>query len=158
MTKAARFEAMSKEFEVLARECKIPNEVAKEVQGLIEKFVAPKAGGAVVDIETVVKRDGAGKITTMQCSLSGKWLPANLEHFYANKAAKEGDKLGGLKRLSMQGEQVRKQFAKVHLASKNAITNDIITKAITVDEGKRQLDKLEQTIPDFSGVKALVAK
>jgi len=111
------------------------NKVKDEVVEALADLFEPKAGGAKVDIEEVVTRDGAGDIVEMLCSLSGISLPATADYFYEDKS---GDGVGGtgLKRLSIQGEKARKDHTKMVKASKEAIKEDLYAGNIDVATAK----------------------
>jgi len=135
---------------------KLNEKVTAELNEVLDVHLAPKAGGATVNIDEVTKKDKDGKIVEIQCSVSGKFLPATPEYFYEEKV--EGKGINGLKRLSRQAEAVRKQFIKVNTASEKAIMADVISKKITPEAGQELLTKLAAAKPDFSKVGIIVPK
>lgn len=126
----------------------------KLVAGLTD-LLKPKTAGQHVDLDTVTKKDSNGKVVELQCSVSGKFLPATTEFFYEEKAEGKGIKgIDGvaLRRLSRQAESIRKDFTRAKVASQNAITADVLAKKISVDEGARKIEALNASKPDFSKV------
>lgn len=129
------------------------NKVDTSIVEALRPILEPKAGGAKVDVESVVVRDAEGNIVEMECSLSGVMLPATTEYFYEDKS---GDGFGGtgLKRLSIQAEKARKEHAKQIKASKEGIKNDLYNGDIDVETAK----ELEANLPgvDYSTVGLIV--
>jgi len=129
------------------------------LEAILAEHLAPKVGGASVNIEDVVKRDEDGTITEILCSTSGVWLPATAENFYEDKSDKprivnaEGT---GLKRQSKAAEKISKEFNKAKRASINALTDDILA-SDDIDEInalKDQLRTIKESKPDYSAVAA----
>jgi len=118
---------------------------------IFDEHLAPKSGGASVNIDEVTRKDGDGNIVEILCSVSGVWLPATEEFFYADKSGKG---INGLKRVSKQGESVRKKHNKAISASEKAIMQDIIDGAIDATEAKEKLEELKASKPDYSSVTA----
>lgn len=111
------------------------NKVKDSVLEALRPLLEPKAGGAKVDVDSVVIRDGEGNIVEMLCSLSGVSLPATADYFYEDKTG-EGFGGTGLKRLSIQAEKARKEHAKSIKASKEAIKEDLYAGEIDVATAK----------------------
>lgn len=142
MTKQELYEKVTEELVALGAKQKFLD--------VIELYLKPKSGGARVNLEEVVKRDDSGVITHIQCSLSGVWLPATAEYFYEDKSEKGG--IDGLKRLSRQAEGVRKKHIKLVSTSEKAILHDVLSGAITNEDGQAKLAELENLVPDYSTV------
>ena len=115
------------------------------VSGLTD-LLAPKAGGATVNVEEVYNESE----DLLLCSVSGAWLPATEEYFYEDKSGKS--QFNGLKRLSRQAESIRKTFIKTQRVSETAIMNDVLDGAITPEDGKEMVADLKANKPDFSSV------
>ncbi len=122
----------------------------------LTELLEPKKGGMTVDIESIVKRDDAGTVTEIQCTLSGVWLPADLLNFGRDKNSKiiVGDV--AMDRVSKQAYKIKHAATKAFSASKASITNDVLDEVITAAEGKALLAELSAE-PDYSGVEAIVA-
>ena len=137
----------------LCAQHKTPEAFNKALTSILDENLAPKASGASVNLDEVTKKGQDGKITEIQCSVSGKWLPATAEYFYEDK---KGDGLGGtgLKRLSRQAEAIRKQHIKTVTATEKAIMADVLDGAMTPEQGKAKLEKAKAAKPDYSSVKA----
>lgn len=141
-SKAELFNACSKALQELG--------VDDEVVEIVAKYYKPKSGRSV-DLESVVKRDNNGNITHLMCNVSGKFLPATLEYFYEDKAGK-GIEVDGvsLKRLSKQAEGVRKKHIAKQQKVINELTNKMLKKEISVDEGNQLIAEARALKPDFS--------
>lgn len=116
----------------------------------IMALLAPKKGGATLDLSEITKVDADGKVVEIKCSLSGVWLPANTDNFYPEKDSKivnaEGETLS---RHSRAAYKIKSDFIKTIKASKDAITKDVMDEVITPAEGKAQVAALP-TEPDYS--------
>ena len=141
--------ATKKEICASALEVCAKHKASPELTKAIEELLAPKAGGATINIDEVTKKDANGKITDIMCSVSGKFLPATKEFFYEDK---EGKGIAGLKRLSRQAESIRKTFTKTLNASEKAIMADVIEGAMKPEEAKSKLATLKAKKPDYSSV------
>lgn len=126
--------------------------VEDKVIEVVNKYYKPKSGRAV-DIESVVKRDAQGNITHLQCSVSGKFLPADTDYFYEDKSGK-GIEVDGvfLKRLSKQAEGVRKKHIAAQRKVIDELTNKMLNKEISVDEGNKLIAEAKALKPDFSKI------
>ncbi len=125
------------------------NGVDVDVTELVAKVLRPKTGGARVDLSEVTRTDDEGNVTEIMCSVSGVWLPATEEYFYAEK---QGTGIAGLKRVSKQGESVKKAFTKTLRASEKGIMADFTSGDLDPEEAKRMLADLTATAPDYSSV------
>ncbi len=135
--------------EVLAKYEDIPAELVAE----LEEILKPKAGGKSFDIDEVTKKDEEGVITDILCSLSGLWLPADLDTFYEDKSGKgipTEDEEVTLKRVSKQGYQISTKFKKSVAASKQAVFNDVLDGELTPEDGKAKVEALDASEPDYS--------
>jgi hypothetical protein len=141
--------ATKKEICASALEVCAKHKASPELTKAIEDLLAPKAGGATVNIDEVTKKDSAGKITDILCSVSGKFLPATKDFFYEDK---DGKGINGLKRLSRQAESIRKSYTKVTSASEKAIMTDVIEGTLKPEEAKAKLAKIQANKPDYSTV------
>lgn len=121
---------------------------------ILTENLAPKTGGASVNIDEVTKKDSNGNIVEMMCSVSGVFLPATAEFFYEDKAGKG---INGLKRLSRQAEGIRKQHIKVLTATEKAIMADVLEGAITAEDAKAKVEAARALKPDYSSVSATPA-
>ena len=119
----------------------------KLVEGLTN-LLAPKAGGAKVDVDSVMK-DGK-----LLCAVSNVWLPATLEFFYEDKSGKSP--FNGLRRLSRQAESIRKTHAKQISVSEKAIMSDVLDGSMTPEAGKAKVEALKNIHPDYSSVSAVL--
>lgn len=128
-----------------------PEAVTNGLKDLLE----PKKGGAVVDIESIVRRDAEGQIVEVECQASKVWLPANLLNFTPAKGSKvvnaEGEELY---KISRAAQKIKADAAKVFKASKEAIMNDVLDGNLAPEEGKAQVEALSAE-PDYSGVVAV---
>ena len=145
----------------------VSKEIVEDIKDILDAHLAPKNGGKTVDLSTVVRKDDEGHITEIQCSLSGVWLPADINHFYEDKSTKPaivGFGGVGLKRLSRQAEAAAKKFKVTQKASITAITDDILALDMTAENAskaealKSTLEKEKNKKPDFSSVKPIVYK
>jgi len=153
-TKKEIFSTVSGAVAKLCETNKINSKFQEALQAIIADNLAPKAGGATVNIEDVTKSKD-GKITEIQCSVSGVFLPATADFFYEDKAGKG---INGLKRLSRQAESIRKSHIKVLAATEKAIMADVLDGAMTPEAGKAKLEKAKAVKPDYSGVTATLSK
>jgi len=138
---------------------KVKPQIIDEVNAKVEELLGPKSPGAVVDIESVIKRDEGGKIVELQCAVSGVFLPATLDYFYEDKSGKsvfvDADGVA-LRRLSRQAESIRKIFIKMNTASEKAALEDALSGVITKEEGQAKLTELRAAKPDYSKVGLIV--
>ena len=153
-TKKEIFDTVSNETKALCTKFKVPANVCTALTAIYEANLAPKASGATIDIDKVTHKDANGKITEIQCSLSGKFLPATKEFFYEDKAGKGID---GLKRLSRQAEAIRKHHIKTVAATEKAIMSDVLDGVMTPKQAKAKLEAVKASKPDYSSVTAKVA-
>jgi len=154
-TKKEVFETTSKAVEALCTQFKTPAPFNEKLQAILADNLAPKTAGMTVNLDEVTRKDANGKITEIQCSVSGKWLPATKEYFYEEKAEGKGIvALDGshLKRLSRQAESVRKQFIKAQQASEKAVMADVLSGDLTPDKAKEALEAIKAKKPDYSSV------
>jgi len=136
---------------------KVNDKLLEEVQKAIDASLKPGVFGAnAVDINTVTKKDGSGKIVEIQCNVSGKWLPASVDYFYEDLSGKSKIVVDGvaLKRLSRQAEGIRKKFIAAQAKESQKITTQIIDGEISREEGKALLEQLATKQPDFSSIRA----
>ncbi len=122
----------------------------------VAEVLRPKAGGKVIDLSEVTQLDELGELENILCSISGVWLPATEEYFYADKAAKEGNGLNSLKRISKQGESIKKAFTKAMRASEKGIMADFTSGDLDPEEAKQMLAELATQSPDYSSVGLIV--
>jgi len=134
-------------------------DIGSGLAAILEDNLAPKSGGAAVNLDEVTKRDEDGNIVELLCATSKVWLPATLEFFYEDKS--ESPKIvnvdgEALKRLSRQAESVGKRFIKTQRATIQAITDDILEAEDmeTVEKLKVQLAAAKEAKPDYSVVTA----
>ena len=127
----------------------VEHKASKPLTDALHAILAPKTGGATVNLDEVTKKDAAGKVTHIMCSLSGKFLPATEAFFYAEK---DGKGIEGLKRVSKQGESIKKAFDKINKTSERAIMQDVLDKKLTPDQGTAKLAELAKAKPDYSKV------
>jgi len=120
---------------------------------IIAANLAPKTGGASVNLDEVARKDDNGNVVEMMCSVSGVFLPATADFFYEDKAGKG---INGLKRLSRQAEGIRKQHIKVLTATERAIMADVLDGVITAEDGKAKVEAARALKPDYSSVSAEV--
>ncbi len=154
-TKKEIFETTSKAVNALCVQHKTPVKFNEALNAILAANLEPKAGGATVNIADVTKSVD-GKITEIQCSVSGKFLPATKDFFYEDKAGKGIVGLDGshLKRLSRQAEAIRKAHIKVLNATEKAIMADVLDGKLTPEAGKAKLVKAQESKPDYSSVSA----
>jgi len=150
------FETVTNEVTALCDEHKVANKFREALMNVLTDNLAPKAAGASINIDEVTKKNADGKIAEIQCSVSGKFLPATKEFFYEDKAGKGIVGLDGshLKRLSRQAESIRKQYIKTLAATEKAIMADVLDGVMTPEEGKAKLEKAKAIKPDYSKVTA----
>jgi hypothetical protein len=128
-------------------------ETYKAPKALVEaltEILEPKGGGPVMDIDAVTKKDDQGNIVEIQCSLSGVFLPATEEYFYADKSGKS--KLNGLKRNSRQADKIKKAHEKSVATSEKAIMEDMLSGSLSPEEATKKVTKLRAGTPDYSTV------
>jgi hypothetical protein len=148
--------ASKKEIFDSAMEICTKHKVAAKFVAELTDLLEPKSGGASIDLSTVTKVDGNGNVTHIQCSLSDVWLPANSEFFYDDKSGKgiQGTDGSMLKRVSKQGEAIRKQYQKSIAASEKAIMTDVLNGDIKPEEGKAKLEEIKAVKADYSTITA----
>lgn len=125
---------------------KVGEDFTTKVTDVLNNTLAPKSGGATVNISEVYNEED----DTILCSVSGVWLPATEVYFYAEKA--EGKGIKGLKRVSKQGESVRKSATKVLAATEKAIMTDVLSGEMTPEDGQAKLLAAKAIKPDYSSV------
>lgn len=138
---------------------RVKQPIQDEINAKLEELLGPKSPGAVVDLESVVKRDASGFITEVQCAVSGVFLPATLEYFYEDKSGKSTitDANGvALRRLSRQAEGIRKVFIKVQATSEKAILEDALSGVLPQEEAQAKLKEIRESKPDYSKVGIIV--
>ena len=128
--------------------CALHNAKAPLVEALTE-ILKPKTAGASINLDEVTRKDDNGNVTHIMCALSGKFLPATAEFFYEDK---DGKGINSLKRLSRQGEAIRKSHARNISISEKAIVSDILDGIITNEDGKAKIEALRVSKPDYSTV------
>lgn len=138
--------------------CKTHNAAPKFVEALTA-LLEPKSGGSQVDLSTVTKMVG-DKVTEIQCSLSGVWLPATSAFFYDDKSGKgiKGTDGAMLKRVSKQGEAIRKQHTKTLSATEKGIMTDVLNGDIKPEAGKAKLETAKAIKADYSKVSRVLPK
>jgi hypothetical protein len=142
---------MASKSEVLAlvlEACAAHNAKAPLVEAITE-ILKPKTAGASINLDEVTQKDSNGDVTHIMCALSGKFLPATAEFFYEDK---DGKGINGLKRLSRQGEAIRKSHARNIAISEKAIVSDILDGVISNEDGKAKIEALRASKPDYSTV------
>lgn len=134
----------------ICKQHKVPAAFVADLTTLLE----PKSGGASVDLSTVTKTNDKGDVTEIQCSVSGVWLPATGDFFYNDAAGKgiKGTDGAMLKRVSKQGEAIRKQHTKSIAATEKAIMTDVLNGDLKPEEGKAKLEKAKAVKPNYSKV------
>lgn len=153
---ATKKEIYSNVSAAVAELCKANNvnsKIEAGLQSILDTHLAPKTGGAQVDVDSVTTKDGNGNITEMVCSVSGVSLPATAEFFYEDKNG-EGFAGTGLKRLSRQAEAIRKAHTKVVKATEKGIMSDVLDGNISPEEGKAKVEAAKASKPDYSSVTA----
>jgi len=131
-TKKEIFETVTNEATALCNEHKVPTKFREALMNALSVNLAPKAGGATVNVDEVTKKDESGKVTEILCSVSGKWLPATKEF--------------------------RKSHIKTLSATEKAIMSDVLDGKMTPEQGKTRLEKAKSVNPDYSGVTAKLPK
>ena len=146
MTKKAIFE----EAQSILEKHKIKGEAKDAILELLE----PKKGGQAIDLESIVKRDASGDIVEVKCKLSGVFLPATEDFFYADKGSKIVTADGfECSRTSKQAKALKREASKIYKASKDAIMSDVLEGKITPEDGKEALADISPE-PDYSLVSA----
>lgn len=140
-------------FEAVMTACETYNAKPKLVEALTA-LLKPKTAGVSVNLDEVTRKNEAGEIVEIQCSVSGVFLPATVEYFYEDKTGKG---INGLKRLSRQAESIRKTHIRTVQASERAIVADILDSVISNEDGKAKIEELRASQPDFSTVGVIVA-
>lgn len=130
------------------------HKASKELIAEISAIVEPKKGGMSVNVEDVYVPKAKDGKAYLLCSVSGLWLEATADNFYED--ASEGNKFGGLKRLSRAAEAARKKAISVKKATEAAVMQDMLAGNISADEAKAKLAKVAG--PDFSQIKGLKVK
>mgnify|MGYP006896539777 FL=1 len=156
-SKSELYKEVSENLKKLLTANKVSDAIIAEVQKAIDASLKPGTfGGNSVDLSKVTKKDGSGKITEIQCNVSGKWLPASVDYFYEDLSGKSKIVVDGvaLKRLSRQAEGIRKKFIAAQAKESQKITTQIIDGEISREEGKALLEQLATKQPDFSSVRA----
>lgn len=120
----------------------------------LTEILKPKGGGPVLNIDEVTHKDANGNIVEIQCSLSGVFLPATEEYFYADKSGKS--KLNGLKRNSRQADKIKKAHEKQVATSEKAIMEDMLSGDLKPEEATKKVTKLRESKPDYSTVGLIV--
>lgn len=135
-------------FTAVMTACEAHNAKPRLVEALTA-LLKPKTAGVSVNLDEVTRKNDAGEIVEIQCSVSGVFLPATAEYFYEDKAGKG---INGLKRLSRQAESIRKTHLRTVQASERAIVADILDGVISNEEGKAKIEAIRASQPDFSTV------
>jgi len=156
-TKTEIFNTVSEAVKTFVETNGLGDEVATGLATILEENLAPKSGGASVNLDDVTTKDEDGNIVELMCATSKVMLPATLEFFYEDKSenAKIINEAGeALKRLSRQAESVGKKFIKTQRATIQAITDDILEAEDmeAVEELKIQLASAKEAKPDYSVV------
>lgn len=154
-TKKEIFETTTEAVTALCKQHNVNGKVIEGITAILTENLAPKAGGASVNIDEVTKKDENGNITEIMCSVSGKFLPATKDFFYEDKAGKG---INGLKRLSRQAESIRKSFIKTLAATEKAIMADVLDGKMTPEAGKARLAKAKEAKPDYSTISTELPK
>lgn len=147
-TKKEIHATVTNEVAVLCTAEGVEESTVEKLMAILDSNLAPKPGGATVKLEDVYNEED----DTILCSVSGVWLPATEEYFYAEKV--EGKGIKGLKRLSRQAESIRKTAIKVLNATEKAIMADVLAGEMTPEDGKEALEAAKAIKPDFSSVEA----
>jgi len=153
-TKKEIFETVTTAVSALCKQHNTPVKFNDALNAILSDNLAPKVGGASVNLEEVTKSVD-GKVTEIMCSVSGKFLPATKEFFYEDKAGKG---INGLKRVSRQAESIRKVHVKALAATEKAIMTDVLDGKMTPEAGKARLAKAKEAKPDYSSVSAKIAE
>ena len=131
-------------------------DIPEELSNKLRDILAPKTGGKTYDISEVTLTNDNGDIVAILDSVTGVWLPATEEFFYADKAGK-GIPVGDttLKRTSKVGYMILSKHRKAVEASKRAIFDDVLNGVITPEEGKAEVERLDSSEPDYSEVEKM---
>lgn len=133
------------------------HKASKELVAGLTELLEPKKGGQIVDIESIVKRDGKGNIVELQCQASKVWLPANLLNFTRDVNSKIVNAAGEeLYKISRQAQKLKSEALKTFKASKDAIVNDVLDGVISPAEGAKKIEALSSE-PDYKSIKPVVA-
>lgn len=131
-------------------EANVKKSTQDKILAFIDETIKPLSGGGKrIPLEDLVLRDDQGNITHIKEALSGYFLPANAEIFYEEKEEAKG--INGLKRLSRKAEAIRKETNRIYVASKNAITTDVLEGVISREVGKQRLEELKSK-PDYTSL------
>jgi hypothetical protein len=152
-TKKQIHEMVTNEVAVLCTAEGVEESTVEKLMAILDSNLAPKPGGATVKLEDVYNEED----DTILCSVSGAWLPATEEYFYAEKVDGKGivgESGVALKRLSRQAESIRKTAIKVLNATEKAIMADVLAGEMTPEDGKEALEAAKPIKPDFSSVEA----
>jgi len=125
---------------------------SKELVSDLTELLEPRNGGAVVDWDEVLKKDGNGDVIEMLCSVSDVWLPATAEFFYTDTQGKGAPGTDKLKRLSKQGELIRRNFGKAINATEKAVMSDVLGGKMKPEAGKKIIDDARAGKPDYTKV------
>lgn len=123
--------------------------VSKKAIEAVKELMTPKKG-IPLDLDEVTKKDSAGNITEIKCSLSGVFLPATDDYFYK----KEGTTLG-YDRNSKQATKLKSDHAKKVAATKSNVFNDVLAGQVSPEEAKRLVKEAEASTVDYSSVAVL---
>lgn len=148
-TKKELFENVSKEIGEACTEFNVPEDVTEELLNIVAKHLKPRQGGATINVDEVTQKDKKGNIISLQCSVSGVFLPATKEYFYEDKT---GRGVVGLRRLSRKAESIRKAHLKAIAAKEKAIMDDVLSGAVTADKANDLIAEIKKEKPDYSAV------
>ena len=146
-------------FESAIKIC-VEHKVNKSFIAALTVLLEPKSGGGSVDLTTVTKVDGKGQVLEIECSLAKVYLPATSVFFYDDKSGKgiKGTDGSMLKRVSKQGETIRKQHSKVLAATEKAIMADVLNGDMKPEAGKAKLLEAKAIKADYSKVTSELPK
>ena len=156
-SKSELYKEVSENLKKLLTANKVSDAIIAEVQKAIDASLKPGTfGGNSVDLSKVTKKDGSGKITEIQCNVSGKWLPASVDYFYEDLSGKSKIVVDGvaLKRLSRQAEAVRKKFQQNQIKEEQKVTQEAIDGKIDAPTLAKKIRAIREAKPDFSSVRA----
>lgn len=129
----------------------VSGKVTKGLESILTENLAPKTGGASINLDEVTVKDDEGNVVEIMCAASGVFLPATPEYFYEEKDETKG--INGLKRHSRQAEQIKKSFTKQNKASQAAIMDDILEADVSTPEGQELVATLKDQLADVKAEK-----
>jgi len=122
---------------------------SEELTNGLTELLAPKKGGAPLNIADITVKDEEGNLTHIFDSVLKLWVPLLNEEGEDNFYVKEDTELG-YSRFSRAAEKKRKDNEKAYKATKDAVFTDLMAGDIDQESAKTLMDEAAEARKDYA--------